>query len=60
MTGVETLNDMYTYNVLTEIWTKIDFENGPSPRTESCGIVYRRKFYIFGGKISNQHLTNEI
>ena len=60
MTDTETLNDLYQYNAVTAKWSKIEQKNTPSPRTGSCGIVYLRKFYIFGGRIDNNDLTNEI
>lgn len=49
--GSERLSDMYSYDFLSNYWTKVDLsdEDVPSGRSSLVAQVYRNNLYIFGG-----------
>jgi len=48
-------NDLFTMDTETNIWTKVtNFKgNVPSPRSDHCGAVIGKEFFIFGGSDAN-------
>lgn len=45
------LSDIWSFNLTTYIWKKINFRGYISPRSGSKSFVYRGEFYIYGGYI---------
>ncbi|CAG9318128.1 unnamed protein product [Blepharisma stoltei] len=55
------LNDAYIYNILTNIWYKVDYssESVPSPRTGACMGIGYSMVLIYGG-ITYNGLSDEL
>ncbi len=49
--GSQRLSDMYTYDFLSNYWTKVDLpvDDAPSGRSSLVAQVYKNNLYIFGG-----------
>ena len=49
--GSQRLSDMFTYDFLSNYWTKMDLSNddAPSGRSSLVAQVYKNNLYIFGG-----------
>ena len=49
-------NDLWKYDIKNKSWTLINPKNNikPPARSESVGIFYNNKLYIFGGKIEDR------
>ncbi|XP_004225654.2 kelch domain-containing protein 1-like [Ciona intestinalis] len=43
------MDDFYSYDVETKVWTQITAKDGPSPRDKLSAAVFESKIYFFGG-----------
>ena len=48
-------HQLLKYNLLDNIWTNIESDFTPEARRGHTGVLYKNKFYIFGGKYLNSN-----
>ena len=44
---------LWKFNLISNTWTNIETDLSPEPRRGHTGILYKNKYYIFGGKYLN-------
>ena len=61
--GFDRLQDLYSFNFKTSVWTLLSSTNAPSPRDRHIAAVHDNKVYIFGGfdgftRVNDLHAYN--
>lgn len=47
-------NDLYSYNIKRDTWSRFVLPVKPAPRSSSQGVLYKHYFIIFGGEFVSQ------
>jgi hypothetical protein len=58
--GCAWYNDLWTYTVATNKWTKLSISGAPSPRQGHSAVVIGDRMIIFGGQNSKQQTLNDL
>ena len=53
-------HQLWKFNLLSNIWTSIESNYTPEPRRGHTGILYKNKYYIFGGKYLNSTILAKL
>ncbi|CAE6429530.1 unnamed protein product [Rhizoctonia solani] len=53
-------NSVYTLNMTTHRWTKLDIQPAPSARTRHAACIYGNHFIVFGGRLNSREYLNDL
>ena len=53
-------HQLWKYNLLSNTWANIETNFTPEPRRGHTGILYKNKYYIFGGKYINSNILAKL
>ena len=53
-------HQLWKYNLLSNTWANIETNFTPEPRRGHTGILYKNKYYIFGGKYTNSNILAKL
>ena len=53
-------HQLWKFNLISNIWTNIETDYTPEPRRGHTGILYKNKFFIFGGKYLNTNILGRL
>ena len=53
-------HQLWKYNLLSNTWANIETNFTPEPRHGHTGILYKNKYYIFGGKYINSNILAKL
>ena len=53
-------HQLWKYNLLSNTWANIETNFTPEPRRGHTGILYKNKYYIFGGKYINSNILAKV
>ena len=53
-------HQLWKYNLLSNTWANIETNFTPEPRHGHTGILYKSKYYIFGGKYINSNILAKL
>ena len=53
-------HQLWKYNLISNTWANIETNFTPEPRRGHTGILYKNKYYIFGGKYINSNILAKL
>ena len=53
-------HQLWKFNLLNNTWSNIETNFTPEPRRGHTGILYKNKYYIFGGKYINSNILAKL
>ena len=53
-------HQLWKYNLISNTWANIETNFTPEPRRGHTGILYKNKYYIFGGKYTNSNILAKL
>ena len=53
-------HQLWKYNLISNNWANIETNFTPEPRRGHTGILYKNKYYIFGGKYINSNILAKL
>ena len=53
-------HQLWKFNLLNNTWANIESDYTPEPRRGHTGVLYKNKYYIFGGKFLNSTFLSKL
>ena len=53
-------HQLWKFDLMTNNWTNIESNYNPEPRRGHTGVLYKNKYYIFGGKYLNSNFLAKL
>ena len=53
-------HQLWKFNLVKNVWTSIESDYSPEPRRGHTGILYKNKYYIFGGQFLSSNMLGKL